>query len=74
MNRNPNFPKSLVQCSEDFVCSIVLLSTCRTKMSPRLLMCFLHTSLCYGGGYLWVRGLGAAQWVNNVKVYFTENI
>lgn len=53
----------------DFVCAIVLL-ICRTKMSTRLSVLPAHC-FCYGGGYFWVRGLGAAQRVDDVKVCFT---
>lgn len=51
------------------LCAVVLLSFVKWHTSPRLLMCFLHTSFCYGGGYFWVRGLGAAQWGNIVKSF-----
>jgi len=54
------------------VCTIVFLSMCRTKMSPRPLKYFCHTSFCYGGGCFWAGGLCAARWEKNVN--FTENI
>lgn len=35
-------------------------------------MCFLHVGFCYGGGYFWVRGLGAARWVNTPLKTFRQ--
>lgn len=78
-------PKIIIGTPSCHECSVVFKGLCvcnsivvylqnKRRMSPRLLMCFLHTSFCYGGGYFWVKGLGAARWVNNVTVYFTANI